>query len=125
MLLTDLPQELIQHIIYLCDNETLRSIMAVTPQLQQSVLAVLKPEFQKRNFGLFKSLDEYEICSVAGKCICYDTPAFRRVMARDVAGIKQYLEWGLDLRHVTPCGSTMDTSQKRMFSQLGGFSVVW
>lgn len=101
MILTDLPQELIQHIIYLCDNETLRSIMAVTPQSQQSVLAVLKPEFQKRNFGLFKSLKEYEICSVAGKCICYDTPTFKRVIARDVAGIKQYLEWGLDLRRHT------------------------
>ncbi|RMZ44466.1 hypothetical protein CA14_003937 [Aspergillus flavus] len=75
--------------------------MAVTPQSQRSVLAVLKPEFQKRDFGLFRSLKEYEICSVAGKCICYDTPTFKRVIARDVAGIKQYLEWGLDLRRHT------------------------
>ncbi|KAF7626759.1 hypothetical protein AFLA_014144 [Aspergillus flavus NRRL3357] len=90
--------------------------MAVTPQSQQSVLAVLKPEFQKRNFGLFKSLKEYEICSVAGKCICYDTPTFKRVIARDVAGIKQYLEWGLDLRRHTLWNHNGHITEENVFT---------
>ncbi|KAE8142846.1 ankyrin repeat-containing domain protein [Aspergillus pseudotamarii] len=107
MLLTDLPSELIQRIIYFCDNGTIRSIMAVSRHLQQNVLAVLKPEFQKQNFGLCKSLEEYEICRLVEKDCPHGKAANMRVITGDVAGLKQYLEWGLDLRHFAQGGCSL------------------